>query len=77
MATLPEGDQEVLRLAAWESLSHGEIGLVLGITPNAAAIRLHRARRRLEGVLKGSASTRTFMGWRGSVSSTESGEESQ
>jgi RNA polymerase sigma-70 factor (ECF subfamily) len=77
MATLSDGDQEVLRLAAWESLSHGEISQVLGITPNAAAIRLHRARRRLEAALKGSASTRTFMRWRGSVSSTESGEESQ
>ena len=77
MATLSDGDQEVLRLAAWESLSHGEISQVLGITPNAAAIRLHRARRRLERAMKGSASTRTFMRWRGSVSSTESGEESQ
>jgi RNA polymerase sigma factor (sigma-70 family) len=77
LATLPEGDQEILRLAAWEGLSHGEIGHVLGITPNAAAIRLHRARRRLEDAMKGSASTRTFMRWRGSVSSTESGEESQ
>ena len=72
-----QGDQEILRLAAWEGLSHGEIGQVLGITPNAAGIRLHRARRRLEGALKGSASARTFMRWRGSVSSTESGEESQ
>ena len=77
LATLSDGDQEILRLAAWEGLSHGEIGLVLGITPNAAAIRLHRARRRLEEAMKGFASTRTFMRWRGSVSSTESGEESQ
>jgi len=77
MATLAEADQEILRLAAWEGLSHGEIGLVLGITPNAAAIRLHRARSRLSDALKGSASTRTFMRWRGSVSSTQTGEESE
>jgi RNA polymerase sigma factor (sigma-70 family) len=77
LATLGDGDQEILRLAAWEGLSHGEIGQVLGITPNAAAIRLHRARRRLENAMKGSASTRTFMRWRGSVSSIESGEDSQ
>jgi RNA polymerase sigma-70 factor, ECF subfamily len=77
LATLPEGDQEVLRLAAWEDLSHTEIGQVLGITPNAAAIRLHRARRRLADAMKGSASTRTFIRWRGSVSSTETGEESR
>ena len=77
LTTLADGDQEILRLAAWEGLSHGEIGQVLAITPNAAAIRLHRARRRLEDALKGSASTRTFMRWRGSVSSTQSGEESE
>jgi RNA polymerase sigma-70 factor, ECF subfamily len=77
MATLPDGDQEVLRLAAWEELSHAEIGLVLEITPNAAAIRLHRARKRLEDAMKGSTSSRTFMRWRGSVNSEQSGEESQ
>jgi RNA polymerase sigma factor (sigma-70 family) len=76
MATLRDGDQEILRLAAWEGLSHGEIGQVLEITPNAAAIRLHRARRRLEVAMKGSTSSRTFIRWRGNVSS-ESGEESQ
>ena len=41
-------DQEVLRLVAWEGLSHAEAGQVLSCSPNAAAIRLHRARRRLE-----------------------------
>jgi len=41
-------DREVLRLAAWEGLGPREIGAVLGCSPNAAAIRLHRARRRLE-----------------------------
>ena len=76
LATLSDGDQEILRLAAWEELSHAEIGLVLEITPNAAAIRLHRARKRLEDAMKGSTSSRTFMRWRGNVSS-KSGEESQ
>ena len=76
MATLPDGDQEVLRLAAWEGLSHAEIGLVLEVTPNAAAIRLHRARKKLEDAMKGSAPSRTFMRWRGNVSS-ESGEDNQ
>lgn len=47
LARLSRNDQEVLRLAAWESLSHHEIGVVLGCSENAAAIRLHRARRRL------------------------------
>jgi RNA polymerase sigma-70 factor, ECF subfamily len=50
---LPPSDQEVLRLAAWENLSHAQIGTVLGCSENAAALRLHRARRRLrEELLK-------------------------
>jgi RNA polymerase sigma-70 factor (ECF subfamily) len=44
---LSENDQEVLRLAAWEGLSQREIALSLGCTENAAALRLHHARRRL------------------------------
>jgi RNA polymerase sigma-70 factor (ECF subfamily) len=47
LARLSSKDQEVLRLAAWEDLSHRDIGEVLGCSENAAAIRLHRARRRL------------------------------
>lgn len=47
LSRLRPGDQEILRLAAWEELSHQEIGSVLGISPNAAAIRLHRARKQL------------------------------
>lgn len=47
LARLSPDEQEVLRLAAWEDLSHREIGIVLGCSENASAIRLHRARRRL------------------------------
>ncbi|MDQ1436694.1 MAG: hypothetical protein QOK43_323 [Acidimicrobiaceae bacterium] len=43
---LPEGDQEVLRLALWEGLAPSEIAVVLGVTENAVYIRLHRARQR-------------------------------
>jgi len=48
LAGLAADDREVLRLAAWEGLGPREMGAVLGCSPNAAAIRLHRARRRLE-----------------------------
>ena len=48
LASLPTDDREVLRLAAWEGLGPREMGTALGCSPNAAAIRLHRARRRLE-----------------------------
>jgi RNA polymerase sigma-70 factor (ECF subfamily) len=48
LAALPEGDREVLRLWAWEQLAPAEIAVVLGVTPNAASIRLHRAKTRLK-----------------------------
>lgn len=51
LAGLRPADREVLRLAAWEGLGPGQIGAVLRCSPNAAAIRLHRARRRLEQAL--------------------------
>jgi RNA polymerase sigma-70 factor (ECF subfamily) len=44
---LREDDQEILRLAAWEGLSHEQIAIALGCTENAAALRLRRARQRL------------------------------
>jgi len=47
LAALRAPDAEVLRLWAWEELSPTDIGAVLGISANAATIRLHRARRRL------------------------------
>lgn len=40
-------DQEILRLSLWEHLPHDQIGAVLGIEPNAAKQRLHRARKAL------------------------------
>jgi len=42
-ALRPE-DAELLRLWAWEQLGPSEIAEVLGVTPNAVSIRLHRAR---------------------------------
>lgn len=67
LANLRADDQELLRLLAWEGLSQAEAGVVLGVSPNAVAIRLHRARRRFatelarieERDLKGSAPMRT------------------
>ena len=45
---LSTSDQELLRLWAWENLAPGEIALALGITSNAASIRLHRAIKKLK-----------------------------
>ncbi len=51
LASLSPADQEVLRLLAWEGLGNQGIAAVLGITPNAVAIRLHRARARFADAL--------------------------
>jgi len=51
LASLSPADQEILRLVAWEELGNQQIAGVLGITPNAVAIRLHRARARLADAL--------------------------
>jgi len=51
LATLSPADQELLRLVAWEELGNQQIAEVLGITPNAVAIRLHRARARYADAL--------------------------
>ena len=53
VAGLDPRDREILTLAAWEGLGTREIASVLGCSPNAAAVRLHRARRRLTAVLEG------------------------
>lgn len=45
--SLPVGDREVLHLWAWEQLEPAEIAIALGLTANAAAIRLHRAKKKL------------------------------
>ncbi len=47
LARLSEGDQELLRLIAWEGLSNGEAALVLRCSPANVSVRLHRARNRL------------------------------
>ncbi|MDE0603674.1 MAG: RNA polymerase sigma factor [bacterium] len=47
LSGLSEADREMLMLVAWEELSYDEIGQMLDLTPNAVAIRVHRARQRL------------------------------
>jgi len=50
---LPAIDREVLALWAWEGLEPRDIATVLDVSANAAAIRLHRAKRRLRSQLDG------------------------
>ncbi|HUR50951.1 MAG TPA: sigma-70 family RNA polymerase sigma factor [Mycobacteriales bacterium] len=48
LQSLAAGERELLRLWAWEHLSAAEIAVVLGVTPNAASLRLHRATTKLK-----------------------------
>lgn len=46
LAQLKPADAELLRLSVWEELAPREIAQVLGATPGAVSVRLHRARAR-------------------------------
>lgn len=48
LARLRPAEAEVLRMWAWDELEPRQIAVALGISANAAAVRLHRARRRFE-----------------------------
>jgi RNA polymerase sigma-70 factor, ECF subfamily len=51
-ARLPAADREVLRLVAWEGLGDARsVGLALGLSAATARVRIHRARRRLRGLM--------------------------
>ncbi len=50
---LAEADQEVLRLWAWEGLEAQAIATVLGVTPNAASLRLSKSKRKLKKLMDG------------------------
>jgi RNA polymerase sigma-70 factor (ECF subfamily) len=51
LSTLRAGDQEILRLHAWENLSRSEISRVLGISVPAVDMRLQRAVARMSTAL--------------------------
>lgn len=52
LGALRESDREALLLSAWEGLSMREAASVSGCSAATFAMRLHRARRRLAGVLR-------------------------
>jgi RNA polymerase sigma factor (sigma-70 family) len=51
LATLSDTDQEALRLIGWEELDLAAAAVVMGCSRGTMAVRLHRARRRLERAL--------------------------
>jgi RNA polymerase sigma-70 factor (ECF subfamily) len=48
MGALSETDREALMLVAWEGLDNVRASAALGVSTQAFAVRVHRARRRLE-----------------------------
>lgn len=51
LSSLPARDREVLRLVAWDGLTHAEAGMVLGCSESAVSSRVGRARDRLRRAL--------------------------
>lgn len=56
LAELPEVDRTALLLRADETLSYEDIASILGLTPVAARVRVHRARARLAHARKETSS---------------------
>lgn len=52
LSNLSEADQEALRLVGWEGLDVAGAALAMGCSRSAMAVRLHRARRRLDHALR-------------------------
>jgi RNA polymerase sigma-70 factor, ECF subfamily len=55
---LSPDDREVLRLVYWDELSHVDVAQVLGISVNAVAVRVHRARARFKAQIEQEARCR-------------------
>jgi RNA polymerase sigma-70 factor (ECF subfamily) len=51
LARLSPGDRDLLIMRAWDELPVQEMAVLLGCTPNAVSLRLHKARRRLADAL--------------------------
>lgn len=57
LAALSDDDRELLLLRAWDELPVTDIATLLGCTPNAASLRLHKARARLSAALDAAGGT--------------------
>jgi RNA polymerase sigma-70 factor, ECF subfamily len=51
IARLKPAEAELVRLWAWDDLDLEQIAQILGVSTNAATIRLHRARKKLKDLL--------------------------
>lgn len=62
---LRTADAELLRLWAWDGFESPQLAIVLGISANAAAIRLHRAKARLKDELLKAQAASGHVGYEG------------
>jgi RNA polymerase sigma factor (sigma-70 family) len=60
LASLNRRDQEILLLVAWDGLDRVQAARALGISTAQFAVRLHRARRRLQRALSSGRRTLTL-----------------
>lgn len=51
LAALSAADREALMLVAWEGLDHRQAAVVMGCSPRAFSMRVHRARERLAAAM--------------------------
>jgi RNA polymerase sigma-70 factor (ECF subfamily) len=51
LSRLPADDREVISLSRFQDLPYEEVAEALGCSPGAARVRLHRALKRLRGIL--------------------------
>jgi RNA polymerase sigma factor (sigma-70 family) len=61
LAGLAETDREVLLLTAWDDLDRSQVARALGCSRANVAVRLFRARRRLESALAGAQGSPTHI----------------
>lgn len=59
LGALADADREALLLTAWDGLSSAEAARLLGCSPGALRVRIHRARRTMAEALHPSAAERS------------------
>ena len=59
LTLLSSSDQDLMRMAFWEDLTHKEIAQLLGVTAATIRVRLFRAKRRFRSVLEHHGLART------------------
>jgi RNA polymerase sigma-70 factor (ECF subfamily) len=60
--TLRSNEREILALALVEDLAIADVAIALGISPNAASIRLHRAKKKLADLLSSDVASEPQLG---------------